>query len=211
MTITNNNNNKNHNNNNNNDHIHNNKLIIIIILILAGRVRRLIGSLCIYILSLGCPLGVFGARLGHFGSAIGPLWGAFGPTGVSLGPFGRPLEPPWPAWKQPLDFNEKWTSLCEQTGRSAAACAQDIASRNSSPDCAPSHWAASPQPAHRIKPRVQKVDVTFRANGPFCRSLRTKYSLAELNAVCPPILSKCLLDRCSEPPFLTPGARMTWV
>ena len=135
--------------------------------------------MCIYILSLGCPLGVFGARLGHFGSAIGPLWGAFGPTGVSLGPFGRPLEPPWPAWGQPLDFNEKWTSLCEQTGRSAAACAQDIASRNSSPDCAPSHWAASPQPAHRIKPRVQKVDVTFRAYGPFCRSLRTKYSLAE--------------------------------
>ena len=147
---------------------------------LAGRVRRLIGSLCIYILSLGCPLGVFGARPSHFGSAIGRLWGAFGPTGVSLGSFDRPLWPPWPAWGQPLDFNEKWTSLCEQTGRSAAACAQDIASRNSSPDCAPSHWAASPQPAHRIKPRVQKVDVTFRAYGPFCRSLRTKYSLAEL-------------------------------
>ena len=137
---------------------------------------------------------------------------------VSSGPCAT-LGSPWPSWKHLLDFNEKWTSLCEQTGRSAAACAQDIASRNSSPDSAPSQWAASPQPAHRIKPPIPKVDVTFRANGPFCRSLRTKYSLAEFisgdhrgspgNALSPIIRTKWHLDRCSEPPFLAPGARMT--
>ena len=59
------------------------------------------------------------------------------PSGVPLGSLGRPLGQsgtPWTALGRLLDFVENWTSLSEQMGRISAACAQNIASRNSPGD-----------------------------------------------------------------------------
>ena len=99
--------------------------------VLAGRVRRLIGSLCICILSLGRPVGVFGAPLvcfwGRLWSSLGRLWLRWGAFGSRWPSFGAPLAFLGPS----SDFDKNWTSLSEQV-------------------------CASPQPAHRIRPPIKK-------------------------------------------------------
>ena len=95
-----------------------------------------LGSLCV---PFGVPRAPFGMPLGSFCPSLVLLLTLFGGLWLPLGWLGMPFAVLWaPLASQGvplghlLDFVESWTSLSEPMCRISAACAQIIASRNSS-------------------------------------------------------------------------------